>query len=108
MNRETRTPPGSLYRVGIVGAGTLKGKEIADLLPETSFPAVDIKLLDDEESLGKLETVGEEITFVQKVTRENFDGLDFAFFASSADFTRKNWELARGAGASVVDLSYAL
>ncbi len=108
MNRESRTSAGQLYRVGIVGAGTLKGKEVADMLPETSFPAVDIKLLDDEESLGKLESVGEEVTFVQNVTRENFDGLDFAFFASSADFTKKNWELERAAGASVVDMSYAL
>jgi aspartate-semialdehyde dehydrogenase len=105
MTRDPNTP---LYRVGIVGAGTLKGKELAEILPETNFPAIDIKLLDDEESLGNLESVGDEMTFVQKVTRDNFENLDFAFFASQAEFTRKNWDMAQKAGASIIDLSYGL
>ena len=108
MNRETKSRSDAMYRVAIVGAGTLKGKELADILPETNFPAIDVKLLDDEESLGQLEPVGDEITFVQKVTRENFENVDFAFFASNADFTRKTYELSRSGGASIVDLSYGL
>ncbi len=97
-----------LYRVAIVGAGTLKGKELAELLPETSFPAVDIKLLDDDESLGQLEAVGEEVTFVQSVRPENFENVDFSFFASQSEFTRKHWQLAQRAGSMIVDLSYGL
>ena len=97
-----------LYRVAIVGAGTLKGKEMAEVLPETSFPAVDIKLLDDDESLGQLEAVGEEVTFVQSVRPENFENVDITFFASRAEFTRKNWEMAQRAGSMIVDLSYGL
>jgi aspartate-semialdehyde dehydrogenase len=97
-----------LYRVAIVGAGTLKGKELAEVLPETSFPAVDIKLLDDDESLGQLEPVGEEVTFVQSVRPENFERVDFAFFASQPDFTRKHWRVAQQAGSLIVDLSMAL
>lgn len=97
-----------MYRVAIVGAGTLKGKELADLIPQTSFPAVDIKLLDDDESLGQLEAVGDEMTFVQSVRPENFDGVDFAFFASEERFTRRNWKMAKDAGTVVIDLSYAL
>jgi len=97
-----------LYRVAIVGAGTLKGKELSELLPETSFPAVDIKLLDDEESLGQVEAVGEEVTFVQSVRPENFENVDFSFFASQADFTRKHWKMAQQAGSMIVDLSYGL
>ena len=34
--------------------------------------------------------------------------VDFAFFASRPEFTRKSWDLARQAGASIVDLSYGL
>jgi aspartate-semialdehyde dehydrogenase len=98
----------ALYRVAIVGAGTLKGKEIADLLPETSFPALDVKLLDDEESLGRLEAIGDEMGFVQSVTRDNFENVDFTFFASLPDFTRRHWTLARAAGSLIVDLSYGL
>jgi aspartate-semialdehyde dehydrogenase len=97
-----------LYRVAIVGAGTLKGKELGELLPETGFPAADIKLLDDDESLGQLEAVGDEVTFVQSVSAESFEHVDFAFFASHADFTRKHWQMARQAGSMIVDLSYGL
>jgi len=41
------------YRVAIVGAATLKGKELADVLSERNFPRRDVKLLDDDESLGQ-------------------------------------------------------
>ncbi len=108
MNHESKSRSDAAYRVAIVGAGTLKGKELAEVIPETSFPAIDVKLLDDEESLGTLEPVGDEVTFVQKATRDNFDNLDFAFFASQPDFTRKTWDMAQKAGASIVDLSYGL
>lgn len=97
-----------LYRVAIVGAATLKGRELKDTLNESQFPAVDIKLLDDDESLGQMDAVGDEATFVQAVTAENFDGIKVAFFASDEAFTRKHWQLAAEAGALVVDLSYAL
>jgi aspartate-semialdehyde dehydrogenase len=96
-----------LFRVAIVGAATLKGKELADVLNERNFPA-DVRLLDDEESLGQLEAVGDEVTFVQGVKRERFDDVDFTFFASDESFTRSNWQLARGAGSAVIDLSYGL
>jgi aspartate-semialdehyde dehydrogenase len=99
-----RTP----YRVAIVGATSLKGKEVAEVLGDRNFPAVDIKLLDDDESLGQLETVGDEITFIQKVRAEQFSNIDFTFFASDPDCTRKNWTIARDAGSAIVDLSYAL
>jgi len=97
-----------LYRVAIVGAGTIRGKEVAEILGDRNFPAVDIKLLDDDESLGQLETVGEEVTFIQKVRSEQFDNLDFTFFASDPESTRKNWKLAERAGSAIVDMSYAL
>ena len=100
----------NLYRVAIVGAGTLKGKELKDTLNQSHFPALDIKLLDDDESLGQLDVVGEEPTFVQAVTPDNFEDIKVAFFASEQEFTRKHWRMARdaGAGVIVVDLSYAL
>jgi aspartate-semialdehyde dehydrogenase len=95
------------FRVAIVGASTLKGRELADVLNDRSFPA-DVRLLDDDESLGQLEAVGDEMTFVQSVGRDQFDGVDFAFFASEEKFTKKNWVLAKAAGSALIDLSYAL
>jgi len=97
-----------LYRVAIVGAGSLKGKEVAEMIEQRSFPAIDVKLLDDDESLGQLEALKDEITFIQSVRAEQFDNIDFAFFASDADCTRRNWKSAQKAGGAIVDLSYAL
>ncbi|MGH9601024.1 MAG: Asd/ArgC dimerization domain-containing protein, partial [Terriglobales bacterium] len=71
----------TMYRLAIVGAGTLKGRELKDVLEERSFPALDIKLLDDDELMGQLESVGEEATFIQSVQPEQFENVDFAFFA---------------------------
>ncbi|HLH09402.1 MAG TPA: Asd/ArgC dimerization domain-containing protein, partial [Terriglobales bacterium] len=103
--------PGSataMYRVAIIGAGTLKGKELAEVLPDTSFPAIDIRLLDDEETLGQLEAVGDEVTFVQQVQKQNLEHSDLVFLASEADSARKAYPLAAQVGSAVVDLSYGL
>src|SRR5260221_14500790 len=95
----------SLFRVAIVGATTLKGKELKEVLEERNFPAMDIKLLDDDESLGQLDRVQDEATFVQPVTATQLEQMDFTFFAANEKFTRKNWKLARNAGSAIVDLS---
>jgi aspartate-semialdehyde dehydrogenase len=96
------------YRVAIVGAGTLKGKELKEVLQDRNFPAVQTKLLDDDESLGQLEAVGDEATFIQGVRREQFEDVDLAFFTSDQEFTHKNWKMAHDAGCMIVDVSYAL
>jgi aspartate-semialdehyde dehydrogenase len=97
-----------LYRAAIVGAASLKGKEIAEMLNERNFPAVDVRLLDDDESLGQLEAMGDEISFIQSVRAEQFEHVDFTFFASDADCTRKNWKRVRTAGSAIIDVSAAL
>jgi aspartate-semialdehyde dehydrogenase len=97
-----------LYKVAIVGGATLKGKEVAELLNDRNFPAADVKLLDDDESLGQLESMGDEVTFIQSVRAEQFENVDFTFFASDPECTRKNWITAQHNGGAIVDLSYAL
>jgi aspartate-semialdehyde dehydrogenase len=86
----------------------LKGREVAEILDQRKFPVIDVKLLDDDESLGQLEAVGDEVTFVQSVGRDQFENLDFALFAGDPATTLKSWKLARDAGVSIVDLSFAL
>ncbi|MGA3088741.1 MAG: Asd/ArgC dimerization domain-containing protein [Terriglobales bacterium] len=98
----------NLYRVAIVGATSLKGKDIAEVLRERNFPAVDVRLLDDDESLGQLEAVGDEMNFIQSVRSEQFERVDFAFFASDPRSTRNSWKAARDLGDTIVDVSYAL
>jgi aspartate-semialdehyde dehydrogenase len=86
----------------------LKGKEVAEVLNDRNFPSLDVKLLDDDESLGKLETMKDEVTFIQSVRPEQFDNVDFTFFACDPESTRANWKIVRKAGSDIVDLSYAL
>ncbi|HTZ97630.1 MAG TPA: Asd/ArgC dimerization domain-containing protein [Terriglobales bacterium] len=97
-----------LYKVAIVGAGSLKGKELAEVLNDRNFPSAQVKLLDDDEALGQLEAVGDEVTFIQKLRVDEFRNLDFTFFASDAECTLKSWKIARDAGSAIIDLSYAL
>jgi aspartate-semialdehyde dehydrogenase len=97
-----------LHRVAIVGAATLKGRELKDVLAGSHFPAEEVRLLDDDESLGQLDAVGDEVTFVQSVRAEQFEGVSLTFFASDTAFTRKHVALARKAGSAIVDLSGAL
>lgn len=100
--------PGNSYRVAIVGAGNVKGKEISDVLVDRNFPAVDIKLLDGDDSAGKLEAPGDEVTFIQRVHGEQFDRVDFTFFAADAASTQSYWKIAHRAGSTVLDLTSAL
>jgi aspartate-semialdehyde dehydrogenase len=98
----------NLYRVAIVGAATLKGKEVAEILKDRNFPAVDVRLLDDDESLGRLEALGDEMSFIQGIRTEQFERVDFTFFASDPQSTRCTWKAARDLGNTIVDLSFAL
>jgi aspartate-semialdehyde dehydrogenase len=107
-NSPSPSPRGQLFRAAIVGAATLKGKEVAEMLNERNFPAIDIRLLDDDESIGQLEAAGDEINFIQSVRSEQFGRVDFTFFAADAECTRQNWKRARDAGSAIIDLSCAL
>ncbi len=99
---------GMLFRVAVIGAATLKGREVKEVLNERNFPAQDVRLLDDDESLGQLEQVGDEATFIQSLVPEHLANIDFAFFASDPDFTQKTWKQAKESGSEIIDLSYAL
>ena len=101
-------PTHGLFRVAIVGAASLKGKEVAEVLDQRNFPTAEIKLLDDDESLGQLEALKDEVTFIQGVRAEQFENVDFTFFASDAECTRRNWKQVQKSGSAIVDLSYAL
>jgi aspartate-semialdehyde dehydrogenase len=97
-----------LYKIAIAGASTLLGKELKESLGESPMAAADFLLLDEQEALGQLDQVGDEVTFVQPIDAEAFDRTDFTFFCGSADLTRKHWKQALAAGSSVLDLSGAL
>jgi aspartate-semialdehyde dehydrogenase len=96
------------FRIAIVGAASLRGKELNEALAESSFGTADFVLMDDPEALGKLESVGDEVTFIQQITPTSFAHADFTFFAADPDVTLRHWQTAAAAGSSIVDLSGAL
>jgi aspartate-semialdehyde dehydrogenase len=52
--------------------------------------------------------VGDEAALIQRVDKGSFARMDFVFFAGDADSTLEHWQAARKAGASIVDMTYAL
>jgi aspartate-semialdehyde dehydrogenase len=97
-----------IYRVGIVGASSLAGKELSEELGESLLGASDFVLLDEEEAVGQVTAAGDEVAFIQRLEASSFERMDFVFFAGDAAVTKKHWKMARQAGASIVDLTYAL
>ena len=97
-----------LYRLAIVGASSLAGKELADEISESLLAASDVTLLDDEEVTGVVAAVGDEIAVIQPIDAASFERMDFVFFAGDPETTRKHWAAAKLAGASIVDMTYAL
>ena len=74
-------------KIAIVGAGSLRGKELNDALPDSPFAGADFILMDDESELGSLEAVGDEVSFIQRIEPNSFDRVDFAFFAGDEQLT---------------------
>jgi len=95
-------------KIAIVGAGSLRGKELNDALADSPFADADFVLMDDEAELGSLEAVGDEVTFIQRIEPGSFERVDFVFFAGEEPLTLKHWQNAHRAGASIIDLSFAL
>ena len=97
-----------MYKIAIIGAASLLGKELKEALTESSLAAGDIALFDEDEGLGQLDQLGDEVTFVQAIRADSFEHLDFTFFCGTEALTRKHWREALRAGSTVLDLSGAL
>ena len=95
-------------RVAIVGASSLRGKELKLVLEERNFPASDIVLLDEPVVAGTLTEAGGEPTFIRALDEESFEGARFAFFAGSQMDAEQNWKAAQRSGATVIDLTGTL
>lgn len=95
-------------RIAIAGASALLGKELADDLLESPLAAAEIVLLDEGDAAGKLESVGDEATFIQRVEAVAFEDADFVFFTGTKEMAKKHVDEARRFGASIVDMTYAL
>jgi aspartate-semialdehyde dehydrogenase len=97
-----------MYRIGIVGASSLVGKELSDALSESALGNSELVLFDDEEAAGQIAAAGDEAALIQQIDDSSFRRLDFVFFAGNPETTNKYWQQARRAGASIVDMTYSL
>ncbi len=97
-----------MYKIAIAGASTLLGKELKEALSDSPLAAASFVLLDEDQALGQLDQVGDEVTFVQAISPDVFDRVDFTFFCGPEQLTRKHWKQALAAGSTVLDLSGAL
>lgn len=95
-------------RVAIVGASSLRGKELRQVLEDRNFPASDFVLLDESVVAGTLTEAAGEPTFIRALDQESFEGAEFAFFAGTARDAEQNWKVAQRSGATVIDLTGAL
>jgi aspartate-semialdehyde dehydrogenase len=96
------------YRVAIVGASSLRGKELKQVLEDRHFPASEIVLIDESVVAGTLTEAAGEPTFIRALDADSFESARFVFFAGTAPDAEKNWQAAQGAGANVIDLTGAL
>ncbi|HEY0704444.1 MAG TPA: Asd/ArgC dimerization domain-containing protein [Candidatus Acidoferrales bacterium] len=95
-------------RVAIVGASSLRGKEVKLVLEDRNFPAGDIVLLDEPSAVGTLTEAGGEPAFIRALTEASFEDARFVFFTGSQRDTEENWRRAQSSGATVIDLTGVL
>src|ERR1700681_1549876 len=100
--------PRNADRVAIVGASSLRGKELKQVLEDRNFPASEVILLDESVMAGTLTEAAGEPTFIRSLDEDSFDGVRFAFFAGTIFDAERNWVLAQRAGATVIDLTGAV
>lgn len=91
------------YRVGIVGATGVVGREVLRILEERRFPAAAIRLFASARSAGT--RIGSRQ--VEEITNDAFRDLDLVLFDTPDDVARQWVPAAAAAGAIAIDNSAA-
>jgi aspartate-semialdehyde dehydrogenase len=100
--------PRTSHRIAIVGASSLRGKELKQVLEDRNFPASDYVLIDESVAAGTLTEAAGEPTFFRALEADSFENADIVFFAGTAADAERNWRVAQQGGANVIDLTGAL
>lgn len=91
--------------LAIVGAGSLRGKDLKELLEEGSFSASPLRLLDEDIAVGTLTRAGDEPAVISAIDDSSFERARYVFFAGRPDMARRHASRAIAAGARVIDLT---
>lgn len=95
------------YRVAIVGATGLVGREFIKILEQRNFPMDSIQLLASDRSAGRKLFVNHQEIEVKETVSESFKEIDIAFFSAGAEISRHFSPIAVQSGAVVIDNSAA-
>ncbi|MDQ7819934.1 MAG: aspartate-semialdehyde dehydrogenase [Armatimonadota bacterium] len=95
--------PAGGFRVGIVGATGVVGREVLRVLQQRRFPVDTLRLFASERSVGR--RIGAHA--VEALSEEAFAGLDVVIFDTPDDVARRWVPRAAAAGATVIDNSAA-
>jgi len=95
------------YRVAVVGATGLVGREFVKVLEQRKFPMASIDLLASDRSAGKRLFVTHREIEVKETVPESFDGIDIALFSAGAETSRHFSPIAAQSGTVVIDNSSA-
>ncbi len=97
----------SAYRVAILGATGMVGREFMKILQQRQFPVSDLVLLASDRSAGKTVAFGSKEILVQETKQDSFKGIDIVLASAGTDISRKFSPIAAESGAVVVDNSRA-
>lgn len=98
----------SIPRIAIVGASSLRGRELKQFIEDENWPVADVVLIDTSLPAGTLSEAVGEPTFLKPMDRESFENARFVFFCGTPQEAKSNWKLAADEGATVIDLTGAL
>lgn len=95
------------YVVAVIGATSVEGREIIDVLDERNFPVDALLPFASERYAGeRLEFKGKGVT-ARDLTKDSFANVDVAFFAEGTEPSIEFAPVAVSAGAVVIDASGA-
>ena len=93
------------YNVAVIGATGLVGGVLLKVLEEYDFPIKKLFLFASEKSVGKVINYKDEEVLVKKLEENSFKDIDFAFFVSNSNVSKKWAFVALNSGAIVIDNS---
>jgi len=95
------------YKIALIGAQSLRGREIGRVLAESDLPIRSLELFDPdiEEEFSRLSQFRDEPKVVHRLNPESLEGLDLVFFAADPETNRTYAALAGKLGFVAVDLN---
>ncbi|WP_119422608.1 aspartate-semialdehyde dehydrogenase [Desertibaculum subflavum] len=95
------------YRVAVVGATGVVGREMLNILSERQFPVSDMVALASRRSAGREASFGDRTLKIQALDGFDFAGIDIALFSAGGTVAKEFAPRAAAAGAIVIDNSSA-